>query len=270
MTDVSRQSENEVVEAVRDARATAIAVRDRRRAAASAHLGRADRQHAVDARCFRSQGHRRLRAGRTDHHRARPERRSPKSRRCWRQKDSAWASIRPTGVRCSARRPESGPIGGAISADCLRTGAGALWRGARSAARISRRERLRRSVQGRRQGGQERHRLRYSEARLRRVRHAVRADRSDACASFPSRRARKHSSVQRSARRGRASHCCAKSGRARWKRPGLAVRRTAAFIRLEGEKEPLAEKVAMLKSLCAERDVERGRRRRCSRQHWQR
>ncbi len=36
---------------------------------------------------------------------------------------------------------------------------------------------------------------------------------------------------------------------------GLACANGAAFIRLEGEKEPLAEKFAMLKSLCAGREV---------------
>ena len=158
---------------LRDAVATALAAEEpvetgRRRVEARARPAVAD---AAYARPVAAVGHPRLRAERTgadrrrrDAARRRSSARSPRPGRCWR-------SSRRIGAACSARRRRADP-GRRARLQPLRAAAHQGRRGARPFSRLSRGQRPRRNLQGRRQGGQERHRLRSLQADGRLLRHA--------------------------------------------------------------------------------------------------
>ena len=100
-------------------------------------------------------------------------------RRARRRSGRCWRSSRRTGARFSAREGEP-TLGGVDRLQPRRAAARARGLGARLRPRLFRRERLRRDLEGRRQGGQERHRLRHVQAAGGRLRHAVGADRGHA------------------------------------------------------------------------------------------
>ena len=136
----------------------------------------ADRPHARSVRPLRRHA---LRAGGAGAERARPARRSPRSRRCSPPRASSWPSSRWTTGRCSGGATGRGTIGGALAANLSRPAPDQGRRRARPFPRLLGGVRARRDLQVGRPGGEERHRLRSLQADGGLLGHARGADRGD-------------------------------------------------------------------------------------------